>query len=189
MLKDLGTIALFLGVVLNAYHYYKLHTWSKKEKNFDLIIKIVNDLKDIRNRVFEIEKSQYKYSKKINQYNHSVISIDEFGEQIPKLDGFPSQNLCYKINKFEQKAIKIYEDYIFIIKFKKSIQADELVDVYVTEKFILDIENEIKNRLYILFTSFCQWDKTIDKYYGGAFQTMKYFCDCEDLDKLFKGVN
>jgi len=138
-----------------------------------------------------LKKTQYEYSHQINKYNYSIISTDEFGEQIPKLEGKPSQNLCYKISKFEQKTIKIYQDYIFIVKFKKSIQEENFIEKKITDKFILDIENEIKNRLSILFTSFCHWDEIIHNHYSNAYTTMRDLVNCDDydnIDELFKNI-
>lgn len=186
MLKDLGTIALFLGVVLNAYHYFKLHKWSKKDKNFDLILKIVNDLKDIRSKILEAEDQYTKFSQEILQYNYNVICIDEFGNKIPKKEGKPPKNLCYQFMKFEEKTIKVYKDYLFIVKFKKSMQEEKFLDSKITEKFTLEIKNEIRNRLYNLFVSFCVLDETIETHHSQEFCTMHNYFNCNNLDELFE---
>ncbi|MEA3353337.1 MAG: hypothetical protein U9Q33_05955 [Campylobacterota bacterium] len=185
MLKELGTIALFLGVVLNAYHYFKLHKWSKKDKSFDLILKIVNDLKDIRSKILEAEDQYIKFSQRILQYSYNATCTDEFGNQIPKIEGKPPKNLCYQFMKFEEKTIKVYKDYLFIVKFKKSMQEEKFLDCKITEKFTLEIEKEIRNRLHNLFVSFCFLDETIEIDHNQEFRTMNNYFNCNNLDELF----
>ena len=89
MLKDLGTIALFLGVVLNAYHYYKLHIWSKKDKSFDLSLKLINDLKKFRDEIYLVYLDERKLTQQISYFSNSLE------------DGKPSKELCYSLYLFE----------------------------------------------------------------------------------------
>jgi len=175
MLKDLGAIALFLGVVLNAYHYYKLHSWSKKDKNFEMILKIVNDLKDIRDKILDAKITERKLTNQISYFSHSLD------------DGKPSDELCYELFIFEEKIIKLYKDYTFIIKFKKALQIKNIVDINLTEEFILDIQIENENILHNMFTMFCQWENIMKSHNKNAYiGTMETFTNCENIDELFK---
>jgi hypothetical protein len=187
MLKDLGSIALFLGIFLNAYHYYKLHIWSKKEKNFDMIMKIVDELKTIRNAVLDIDSKRYSLSNEISQYTDDVIVADLNAEIVPKIEGKPSRKLCLELSIFEQNTLKVYQDYMFVIKLKNAMQTEKIVDEPITQEFIQELQDEIQNRLTNLFVTFCWWDKTMNNH-GIPYGIMEQFANCENIENLFKGI-
>jgi hypothetical protein len=83
-LKDIGAIALFLGVFLNAYHYYISHKWTRREKKFDIVLDLIKDLDSIRNEIIEIE----------NQCNHLTHQISPYSHN---LEEKPSSELCYEL--------------------------------------------------------------------------------------------
>jgi hypothetical protein len=177
MLKELGTIALFLGVVLNAYHYYKLHKWSKKDKNFDLILKIVDSLKVNRDDIYKVYLEEVKLTQEISLFSNLLE------------DGKPSKDLCYRLYMFEEKTLKLYEDYMFTSKFIQISKKERLLSINSFDKFIQNIQQENQNKLFRILHNFCLWENIMKSHNMNAYiGVMSRLIDMEDINKQYENI-
>ena len=179
-IKDIGAIALFSGVLLNAYHYYKMHQWTRKEKNFDIALELVRDLQTIRNKVIENEEESLVLVHKIAPYSHNIE------------EGTPPDKLCYELMKSTQKSMKIYSDYENLSKFKKAVLEEGILDKKIAKSFILGTQTEIHNRLNNIFVSCDVWANILEAHskngFPSALKEHKYYTDSNSFDNFFKDI-
>jgi hypothetical protein len=176
MLKDLGAIALFIGVLLNAYHYYKLHSWSKKDKNLELILKIIDNLKTIRDKMLLLQIKERKLTNSISLFSHSLD------------DGKPTHELCYELMTFEENMIRLYDDYLFFVNFKRTIERDNMINYNASDDFLLKTQNKLEGDFISSFRIFYTWENIMKSHSMDAYVNImeRFLVDKDMLEKLFK---